>query len=152
MDNSKTIRSESGEFTIIDKFTYKKILCVIVKVDRTMINSLLKGVLKQPVKFDVYHNGYVCTDMEIEYQDIGSFITCVELTYSGKLDHLDKSLKGKWFLGFDTNHSWNHDHKDTRTSLAVKMDLMSLCDEITQKGGIKKIYEDNLPEIIADKL
>jgi len=134
---------------IVDKFKHKGILCVIVKIDRSDIAKL--SIIKKQGKIkmsDFFHNGYVNIKQNFDYEDIVEYINSVELTYSGKLNRLDKSLKDMWFIGFDTAHYWNEQNPETQTKEAVKQKTIELCEELIKTKELKHL----LPLIIAKKL
>lgn len=134
---------------VVDKFKHKGILCVVVKIDRSSIPKLTVIKKKHKIKMsDVFHNGYVKVSRQLDYQDIVKHIDSVELTYSGGLDYVDKSLKGMWFIGFDTAHYWNEENPKTQTAKAVKEETIKLCEELIRKNELKPLY----PLIIAEKL
>ena len=140
-------------YEIVKKFMYRGMLCIIIKMnfDTETIAGLSK-VNKLIKTSGVFHNGYVESSLKCSYHDLERHIERVELTYSGNLDHVSNALNDKWFLGFDTAHYWNRQNPKSQTAKAVEKYLKELCDEIISKGGIQKIYDDNLAEIIAEKL
>ena len=142
-------------YEIAKKFMYKGILCVVVKMGFYQLGkvTIIKHRLKENMKISrIYHNGYVESSLKCSYHDLERHIKSVELTYSGHLSQIDHTLKDRWFLGFDTAHHWNLLHPNTQNAKAVEKTLKELCDEIRSKGGIQKIYDDNVAEIIAEKL
>jgi hypothetical protein len=145
-------------YEITKKFMYKGILCVVVKMEFFQLSEMktvrfVKKNINPNIKISrIYHNGYVESSLKCSYHDLERHIKSVELTYSGHLSQIDHTLKDRWFFGFDTAHHWNQLHPNTQNAKAVERDLKKLCDEIISKGGIKKIYDDNLAEIIAEKL
>jgi len=140
-------------YEIVKKFMYRGMLCIIIKMnfDTETIAGLSK-VNKLIKTSGVFHNGYVESSLKCSYHDLERHIKSVELTYSGHLSQIDHTLKDRWFLGFDTAHHWNLLHPNTQNAKAVEKTLKELCDEIISKGGIQKIYDDNVAEIIAEKL
>ncbi|MFP4006367.1 MAG: hypothetical protein ACLFUR_06650 [Candidatus Hadarchaeia archaeon] len=96
-------------FEIADIFKHRNRTCVVVRVN---IGSV-----------DVFHNGYVSVrdgNKETWYDYFQDRIETCELTFSDYLDQYDEFDKEKWFLGFDTAHSWNDRNSESKAFSAVR--------------------------------
>lgn len=102
-------------------FKHKGKICVIVEMNMVL-----------PI--GQYHNGYVEIKKHKHYDELIDKINADELTFSGELDYLNKELKGKWFLGFDSVHGWNMQQPESQTFDSVKKRTIQLAEELIKLG------------------
>ena len=96
-------------------FVHKGRICVVVNMDNS------------------YHNGYIQVLPKNQGKDYERFVKKIktdELTYSGDLHGL---FNGIWFFGFDSAHSWNDMHPETKSFESVKERTIKLCEEMVRK-------------------
>lgn len=131
MDDIRTQESR-----VVKSFVYKDRRCVIIKIDRS---EILRSSLLEPSTssiFEPYHNGYVeLKEKEIK-EDYDEYnIRFDEITYQGdlKFKGLDAS-DGKWYIGFDTTHHWNHLHPESKTAKHVETVCRRIVDELEQQS------------------
>ena len=89
-----------------------------------------------------YCCGYVSVlkrNLKKSYDAFVGGIRTDELTYSGGLEHAFREQsgfkipKGLWFFGFDSAHSWNEIHPETRTPEIVRETTIKLAKEMIRK-------------------
>lgn len=110
-------------FKLMEVFEHLGRVCVVLRVE-------IVGVT---------HNGYVSISDESKDNttDIFDGITTDELTYEGELPAYQKEdprIKGRRFVGFDTNHVWNIENPESQTFEAVRLKTLQLAEELDMKG------------------
>ena len=130
---------------LIKDFRYKNRRCIVIKME-LIKPSLMDGMgglsnSKLPKNFFVaYHNGYVeLKDDELK-NDCGDYdIDSDEITYYGDLTNFQAlhNLKdlpdGKFYVGFDSAHSWNHEHPESKTAEYVVNTCKKIVEELNNK-------------------
>jgi hypothetical protein len=118
------------DFEWVESFTYRRRLCVIVRVVNVDAHIAPDGVC---------HNGYVSViprnRNKKHFNRFDDRIKTVELTYSGNLRffHMSCIPKSQWFFGFDTLHFWNSEQPTSQPYRSVKRQTLKLADEMIRK-------------------
>jgi hypothetical protein len=112
--------AENKSHKIIKDFEYKNHRCVVVEM----------------FFLDNSCNGYVALNAnEIKSSYDAYDMKCVELTFMGDLSRYGKQYdENTIYIGFDTSHSYNEVHPETKTPEAVEQVCKNIVDELLGEG------------------
>ena len=109
---------------IVKDFQYKGRRCVVVLIN----NSETRKIIPDSFFNADYHNGYIeIKDNEIKKNE--NYDVNEEITYSGDLKHIEEPTD-KFYIGFDTAHSYNFDNPITQTAEYVENKCKEIVDEL----------------------
>ena len=118
---------------VVKDFKYGGRRCVVIEIDRSNLMKDLPDSLRNT--FKPYCNGYIelkKDEIKESYDDYA--ITSDELTYQGKLE-FPKGLNasdGKFYIGFDSAHSWNDNEPKSKTKEYVANTCRKIVKELNK--------------------
>jgi len=120
--NTEIERVHERDVIIKEIFVHKNRVCMVIEMRFLLTPSI-----------GTYCNGYVQTlpkNKGKSYDRFNRRIKTEELTFGGTYEW----LPDMYFFGFDTVHSWNDIHPESKTFKNVKKKTIELCEEMVKKG------------------
>lgn len=99
------------DLEIVHKELYKDKMIVVVRRSSPYIGQ--------------WHNGYIETIGEPDDDELAGKIETDEITYVGHI-----LSDEKWFIGFDSAHSWNDQEPESKSATSVLERAKKIADEL----------------------
>ena len=123
------------ESEIVDEFEYRGHFCVVVKmeIDGTFHNGYVE--IPKPKRRELTSKRMSKHQWDVTYHRFSKYNLPQELTYSDM--GIARAYEDKYFIGFDTNHLYNYDHRETQTQEYAKKELKKLVDALIDCKAIE---------------